>query len=427
MRSLFVIISSLLVVAVQAQSEYKNVKLPENKDFSFFSPSEPSIAVSLTNPKEMVAGSILNNVYKSHDGGNTWDVATLKSTFGVYGDPAIIASPTGDFFFLHLADPEQGGWNSAHLLDNIVIQQLKEKEVKCTSNCWTNGVALGSHFPKDQDKQWACTSRDGKYVYVTWTEFDKYESKSKKHRSRILFSSWNIETSEISAPVRLSDVEGGCLDDDNTVEGAVPAIGLNGEIYVTWAHKDKIYFNVSVDNGKTWLKKSRVIMHMPGGWNQEVRDVYRANGMPVLMSDWKSGSLYLCWSDTRNGNIDVFCSTSKDGGNTWGSPVRVNNDQTTREQFFPWLAVDQSTGNLYAVFYDRRNYEDARTDVYMATSIDGGQTWKNERISESPFITQSTGFLGDYNNISASQGTVRPIWTRMDNGTTSVWTAIIQK
>ena len=433
MRSLFITLSSFFVlVCASAQSEYKNVEFPLASTPSWFTPSEPSIAINPNNPKEVVAGSILNNVYKSHDGGLTWDVSSLTSKYGVYGDPTIIASPTGDFFYLHLADPENGGgWSNAHLLDNIVVQQLKGRDIRCVEHCWTEGIALGTNIPKDQDKQWACTSRDGKYLYVTWTEFDKYESKSKRDHSRILFSSLNIETSEVTQPIRLSDVEGGCLDDDNTVEGAVPAVGKNGEIYVAWAHRDKIYFNVSNDQGKTWKKKSCVIMNMPGGWNQEVSDVYRANGMPVLMSDMSGGAndgtLYLCWSDTRNGNIDVFCSSSADGGSTWSKPVRVNDDQTTKEQFFPWLAVDQATGNLYVVFYDRRNYSDANTDVYLASSKDGGKTWVNERISESPFQTNGTAFLGDYNNISASHGFVRPIWTRMDGTKTSVWTAIIQK
>jgi hypothetical protein len=125
--------------------------------------------------------------------------------------------------------------------------------------------------------------------------------------------------------------------------------------------------------------------------------------------------------------VDVFVSSSSDGGDHWTEAVRVNNDDTHAHQFFPWMTVDVVTGNLYAVFYDRRNYTDYNTDVYLASSNDGGKTWTNERISEKPFESNAGVFLGDYNNISAVNGVVRPIWTRIDNFRTSVWIALIQK
>jgi hypothetical protein len=379
----------------------------------------------------MVAGSILNNVYKSSDGGLTWDHDVMKSSHGVYGDPTIVASPKGDFYFLHLGDPDNRGWSSSRILESIVIQQLKEKKFSCKKNCWADGIAIGTNAPKDQDKQWATTSKDGSEIYVTWTEFDQYESTAPNDHSRILFSKGKKGEASFSNPITLSDVVGGCLDDDNTVEGAVPAAGLNNEVYVAWAHQENIYFNKSLDGGKTWMPKSKVVMSIPGGWNQEIPGVYRANGMPILLSDLSSGpnrgTLYLCWSDERNGDVDVFVSSSKDGGDHWTEAVRVNNDDTHTQQFFPWMTVDVVTGNLYAVFYDRRNHSDFNTDVYLASSVDGGKTWTNERISEKPFETNAAVFLGDYNNISAVNGVVRPIWTRIDNYRTSVWIAIIQK
>ena len=424
--------SFLSSVCALAQSDYKNVKLESREGiFSSFDPCEPSIAIDPTNPKRMVAGSILNNVYKSFDGGITWDHDVLKSSHGVYGDPTIVASPLGDFYYLHLGDPENSGWSSNRLLESIVIQELKEKKLSCKKNCWTDGIAIGKNAPKAQDKQWATTSKDGADIYVSWTEFDKYGSEESDDHSRILFSKVKRGELSFSKPITISDVEGGCLDDDNTVEGAVPAAGLNNEVYVAWAHREFIYFNRSKDGGKTWMPKSKVIMAIPGGWNQEIPGVYRANGMPILLSDLSQGpnkgNLYLCWSDERNGDVDVFVSSSSDGGDHWSEAVRVNNDQGDAQQFFPWMTVDVVTGNLYAVFYDRRNYTDFNTDVYLATSSDGGKTWINERISEKPFVSNGSVFLGDYNNISAVNGVVRPIWTRIDNFKTSVWIALIQK
>ena len=85
--------SCLASVCAFGQSDYKNVELKSREGiFSSFNPCEPSIAIDPTNPKRMVAGSILNNVYKSYDGGITWDHDVLKSSHGVYGDPTMAAT-----------------------------------------------------------------------------------------------------------------------------------------------------------------------------------------------------------------------------------------------------------------------------------------------------------------------------------------------
>jgi hypothetical protein len=91
-----------------------------------------------------------------------------------------------------------------------------------------------------------------------------------------------------------------------------------------------------------------------------------------------------------------------------------------------WLTVDQSNGDVYVLFYDRRNHNNDSTDVYLARSIDGGITFTNYKISETPFLPISTFFFGDYVNISAVNGMVRPIWTTMNgNSQTNVYTALV--
>ena len=92
------------------------------------------------------------------------------------------------------------------------------------------------------------------------------------------------------------------------------------------------------------------------------------------------------------------------------------------------MTVDPVTGHLWFVFYDRRNYPigSLQTDVYGARSTDGGLTFQNFRLSQTPFVPDVLGFLGDYNNIVAYNDVVRPCWTRMDAGRqTSVWTALV--
>jgi hypothetical protein len=104
----------------------------------------------------------------------------------------------------------------------------------------------------------------------------------------------------------------------------------------------------------------------------------------------------------------------------------VNDDTGKAHQFLNSMTVDQTTGYIYVLFYDRRNeLLPWETEVYLAVSRDGGLTFSNEKISQSPFRPVASYFFGDYTGIAATNGIVRPVWARMDGGQTSVWTAMI--
>jgi hypothetical protein len=229
---------------------------------------------------------------------------------------------------------------------------------------------------------------------------------------------------------------GDCIDGDNTTEGAVPCVGPNGEVYVGWAGpllgtgSYVIFFNRSTDGGNTWLSNDIVAGTQPGGWDYPIAGLQRANGLPCTLCDVSNGpyrgNIYINYTDEAGASDhDVKVLRSTNGGLNWSTPIRVNDDAAGREQFLSWMAIDQVTGFLYTVFYDRRNYTDNNTDVYMARSTNGGTTWINERISASPFLPGSSTFFGDYIGISAYNGRVRPMWMRLVGGALSVWTAII--
>ena len=157
--------------------------------------------------------------------------------------------------------------------------------------------------------------------------------------------------------------------------------------------------------------------------------ISRANGLPVIACDRSNsanrGNIYINWSDQRNGpdDADIWFSKSTDGGNTWSAAKRVNDDPAGKQNFFSWMTVDQVTGYIYFVFYDRRNYSDQNTDVYMAYSKDGGASFNNFKVSRSPFVPNQSIFFGDYNNIYAHNNITRPVWTRMSNDSLSIWSA----
>jgi len=145
--------------------------------------------------------------------------------------------------------------------------------------------------------------------------------------------------------------------------------------------------------------------------------VSRANGFPQIAMDprggRKGGRLYVTWSDYRNGDVDVFCSTSADHGRTWTPATRVNTDPVHdgADQFFQWLAVDPSDGSADVVFYDRRGDPRNRKQiVVLARSTDGGRTFQNYGWTDTPFDAQGV-FIGDYTGLAALDGRVYGVWT----------------
>ncbi|MBT8231005.1 MAG: exo-alpha-sialidase [Saprospiraceae bacterium] len=391
-----------------------------------FGPCEPSIGINSLNTDNIVAGAILDKVYVSNDGGKTWTIDKLTSSHGVYGDPVVRADYKGNFYYAHLSNPKGKAYTSTEFLDRIVIQKSSDQ-----GKTWTDGSFTLPRSPKDQDKQWLEIDPNDNTIYVTWTEFDLYASKSEDDHSRILFSKSVDDGLSWTHPQAISQFEGNCIDDDQTTEGAVPSVGPNGEVYVAWSYDEKIYFDRSFDKGETWLDEDIVVADQPEGWTITIPGLSRCNGMPITQVDRSEspykGTIYVNWGDQRNGtdDTDIWFSSSTDHGTTWSEPIRVNDDDTQTHQFLSWMAVDQVTGHIYIVFYDRRHQTDSTTDVYLAYSTDGGKHFKNIKINSESFKPNPFLFFGDYNDISAHNGRVRPIWTQMHNNKSSVWTALI--
>ncbi len=404
-------------------AQYPNVRVNSP---SANSPEEVSIAINPLNPLQLAAGSNLNYAYRSNDGGQSWVQSVLTSSYSVWGDPALTFDASGNLYYVHLTNPGSPGY----FIDRIVVQKSIDGGAT-----YSNGTAFGYNPPrKQQDKAWpAADMTNSPYrnnLYVAWTEFDSYGSGNAQDSSRILFTRSTDGGLTWSPSIRISDKAGNCVDSDSTDEGAVPAVGPNGEVYVSWSGPLGIVFDKSTNGGITF-GADRFVTSQPGGWDFNVPGIYRANGLPITACDVSNspyrGTIYINWSDQRNGltNTDVFLIKSTDGGSTWSSVRKVNDDLTTTHQFFTWMTIDQATGALYFVFYDRRNSTGTATDVFVAKSTDGGETFQNFKVSQSSFSPQAGTFFGDYTGIAAFNKKIYPIWTRLDGSSLSVWTALV--
>jgi hypothetical protein len=169
----------------------------------------------------------------------------------------------------------------------------------------------------------------------------------------------------------------------------------------------------------------------PVQWIVSIPGIQTGVSFPVIACDRSgganNGTIYINWTDRRGtpGDANIWLVKSTDGGTTWSAPKKVNDDASSKHQFFNYITIDQVTGKLYVIFYDRREYTNTNTDVYLAISDDGGETFVNHKISETPFIPFSTLFFGHYIGVAAHNDKVYATWMRMDDGELSLWGAPI--
>ena len=99
------------------------------------------------------------------------------------------------------------------------------------------------------------------------------------------------------------------------------------------------------------------------------------------------GSVSVVWADGRYGSEDVVLLGSGDGGRTWSDATMVNDNAMAdgTSQYLPRVAVAPN-GRVDVLFYDRRGDPgDVQTEVYLASSDNGLDTFTNMRVSSQPF------------------------------------------
>jgi len=422
------LISALTLAGVASPATFAQ-QVIRVTDADAINPAEVSVAINPKNPDNIVGASFQigrplrpragSYTYVSTDGGKTWKTIPVEDPKGLsQGDDAVSFASDGTAYHVHLSFVGIRVAKPPRAESGILVEASRDGGLT-----WNESVPAINHINSVtpfEDKPGivvdnATDSPHKGNVYLAWTRFDTYGSSDPECHTQIYFSRSTDGGKTFSMPFRISDTGGDCRDSDNTVEGAIPAVGPKGEVYLVWAGPLGLVFKKSLDGGLTF-GKDKVFGPMPGGWDFSVEGLDRANGMPVTGVDLSAGpnkgTLYVNWIDARNGDPDVFIASSRDGGETWSAPVRVNDDplKNGKVQFFTWMSVDPIDGSVNIVFYDRRDTESAQTNLMLARSVDGGHSFVNYKIDVPPFTCAPRVFFGDYSGISAYNGHVVPIF-----------------
>jgi len=378
--------------------------------------SEPAIAANPNSPNQVVG---VGGGWTAHstDGGRTFTaVQPHLGSNRSGGDPSLAFDDKGNVFLSFLWIQRNGlpsYWGHGPGANGIFVRRSADG-----GKTWDrDAVALiewkGDEPDvklEDMPRIWADTQPTSPHrgnLYNAWIEWQI-------EQSIVLFSRSTDAGRTWSKPMRISTRAGWPRDDNGAVVGIIGTVAPDGTQYVVWNEGLNVTLAISRDGGKTF-EPSRPIFDVGPpyfGGAGGIPGVSRAMGFPQIGVDGQRGTLYVTWSDFRNGDVDVFISRSADRGQTWTPPMRVNDDpvHSGADQFLQWMAVDPTDGAVYVQFYDRRgDPANRKTLVTLARSTDGGKTFTNYAWSDRPFTGENAS-LGDYEWLTAYGGRVYGIW-----------------
>ncbi|KXK05810.1 MAG: BNR/Asp-box repeat-containing protein [Chlorobi bacterium OLB4] len=230
-------------------------------------------------------------------------------------------------------------------------------------------------------------------------------------------------------------------------QGAEVTIGPNGEVYITWAGvipnspftEDFVGFAKSTNGGQNWIVTENAFdINGIQGILSEKSNI-RVNGLPKITVDFSNGVrhgwIYIVTTQKNlspaGSDPDVIFYKSSDGGATWSSGIRVNQDPLNngKIQYFPAIHVDDD-GGINVIYYDDRNTTSDSTGVFLSRSMDGGDTWNDFQISDANFKPVAIGGLGqgyqgDNIDLTTSGNILWPLWMDNRSGIYQIWTVPI--
>jgi hypothetical protein len=363
-------------------------------------------------------------------------VPTSIVTRDLFGDPVLGCTSASTFYYASLAlDTAPDGSATT----GISVSTSTNGGSTFSRTVLAAGKDGFTHF---LDKPWMVVqpgptnSPADDILHVTYTDFDGSGTSPAcpdQTRTAIEYVRSNDGGATWRAPIVIDRVCG----DESFVQGSHVAFGAGNDVYVAWERfadfqSRDIRIRRSGTGGNTFAPATIVGAVTPIGDGFVLQGDFRTfldlQGLVVDKSSGPNrGRVYLTWHDGRNrtrpdplGNCggtltycfgDALLSRSDDSGMSWSAARRINNDPITLgiDQWFPAIDVDRS-GTVWVAFHDRRR--DRRNfliDTFVASSTDGGVTWKNSRLTPSNFapvtgwedLVVNPLYMGDYIAVAA--------------------------
>ena len=384
---------------------------------------EESIAVDPSNPDHVAAGANERGIgstqtwYISTDGGRTFTNGILPNgTLTVPGttstnmsDPSLDFGSNGEIYYSALMHGGTGEPCS-----------LFVSETANDGTTWTdpaNGiVAAGTASPTVcQDKEMIAVDRgNNDNVYVAWTPGGGANDQLVVFSRDLNGVSDGFSFSGQTVVSTLgAGLNAGCLN-----QGADFAIA-GSTIYLAWTSFCSGFSDN--DPGTVYVSRST---NQGGSWSAPVAAAtldnvdftaagYRSRSFPSISADSATGRVFVVYGDYAGSGTDAdVMVVSSTNGTSWTSPIRVNQDSGTTNQWMPW--IDVGNNRIHVVFYSDNGGSINAHVAYGAVSASPSFTDITVSSASTP---TSSGFLGDYNGaFVGSDDVLHPAWADARTG-----------
>lgn len=431
---IFVIPGMLNTIYSQPRTPFQNYKIFP----SSVNQIEPVIVRHPLNSQIMFASSYTLNttnsvrnegIYITTNGGSNWfgfDVVPDGLVAFHNGDPGPVIDKNGNFILTHLGPA-------------VSINRIYSNVSTNTGANWSNPVTV-YNTSNSIDKGYAVTDDVPASTYYGRT-----------YASATMLAG--------NVPIATAFTTSGGLNwqgiyyANNSVSGRNsfgPSMSVShtGTVYVVWAstiitspfNEVAVGFSYSTNGGVNW--NAQETAYQVNGVKTSNFQPWgiRINGYPSMDVDKTGGArngwIYVVTGEKNlapaGSDPDIIFRRSTNGGTTWSSGIRVNQDALNngKIQYFPCMHVDDG-GGINILYYDTRNSpSNDSVDIYISRSSDGGNTWNDFLISNSKFYPQpvalgGAGNQGDNIGMTSANGKLWPVWMAKYPGDNvyQIWTA----
>jgi hypothetical protein len=426
--------SVLFVVFIYTSTLAQNINTNISNGVTF--DGEPYLAINPANPQNLVAAwmglKLSNGSFKiaiktraSFDGGNTWSTTYALPHMGSqYGsaDPSLVFDKNGLLYACYIdykKSPDSGGIYIARSVDGGLNWDTPSKAYDMYDD--------GSKKPID--RPWLVidnsTTANFGTLYIT-SKPPQWVAPPNRNYFKASSDSGHTWTA-------IKNIDGGTHLIGNAIAQpmATPAVTTGGKFcaaYPSYVASQNllpaIYLAQSRDKGQTFDYST--ILTTPPAAN----DSNYKNGYLLIANPADSNQLVFVSPAATNGDADIMALHSNDGGQTWSSTVRVNDDAIAngKGQDMVWAAYNEQ-GTLVVTWRDRRDaspngFWNAGYDFYYATSTDNGQTFSANQKLSSQFIAFDSLLTSDGNDFMSCvylADTLYSVWGDTRTGKLNVY------
>jgi hypothetical protein len=373
--------------------------------------AESAIAVNPVQPDHVIAGSngpaAGQTMHYSNDGGESWTQAAALPMGGTCCDPTVAWSSDGTKAYTVTLG--NGVWFYRSADNGQTWTDLATEPGNDSRREFGAGSSDKEYLHVDLQPGSSCLDT----LYVTWHESNTLKFTRSSDRGHTWSSVTTISSGSNQSGIG-SDITS---DKDGNVYYVWPAFNSK-KIWVRKSSDCGASFDPVVEVASTIvaydfpipsMNNRRVFLYLSAA--SDLSTGPYAGSIYVAWTDATAPT-----SNTpANNHARIQVAYSRDGGATWSGPTTPHEtaDASTVDRWHQWLAVGPD-GTVHVVFYDtRRDPTRDSVDFFWSSSTDGAQTWGTPvRLTSELSPSINNGFeFGDYNGMDVVMNDLIAIFT----------------